>query len=482
MTRWKTLRRWIAVGVLVLVGLLGIALAVRSWMLWRDQIRMRRFLSGDLRELWAQSMTHPDLREGRWKKGSPDLAWEVPDGVPADLVERLESIGYAGGSIAATGVEGVTVHDRTRVRDGLNLLTSGHRAEAELMDMDGRILHTWSKDFWEIWPKYPFRRNPNTKYWRKVHLFENGDLLAIYEGLGMVKLDRQSRVLWKSPCRAHHDLEVLADGRIVTLTRRVTRDPFGQGPGLRLILEDFITILDPGGRLLKEVSLLDCFKRSPVYLTMLRQYLESHPTRKDPFHTNTIRVLDGRLADQVPYFRKGRVLISLRFLNLVAVVDLDERRIVWSRLGSFKGQHDTQILENGHLLLFDNLGLGESSRVLEVDPATLDVLWSYEGTADHPFFSETCGTVQRLPDNDTLITESDPGRAFEVTPDGTIVWEYRSPHRSGDHRQFVATLFELERLPPGFSAAWIAPEHAAVPGPDRSGSDAGSAWTPQPER
>jgi hypothetical protein len=49
-----------------------------------------------------------------------------------------------------------------------------------------------------------------------------------------------------------------------------------------------------------------------------------------------------------------------------------------------------------------------------------------------------------LPPNDNaLITESDNGRAFEVTPDGTIVWEFYNPHRAGAQDEFIAALFRV---------------------------------------
>jgi hypothetical protein len=37
------------------------------------------------------------------------------------------------------------------------------------------------------------------------------------------------------------------------------------------------------------------------------------------------------------------------------------------------------------------------------------------------------GGVQRLPNGNTLITESDPGYAFEVTPEGETVWKWANP-------------------------------------------------------
>src|SRR5258706_14516162 len=37
------------------------------------------------------------------------------------------------------------------------------------------------------------------------------------------------------------------------------------------------------------------------------------------------------------------------------------------------------------------------------------------------------GNAQRLPNGNTLITESSFGRFFEVTKEGEIVWEYVNP-------------------------------------------------------
>jgi hypothetical protein len=166
-------------------------------------------------------------------------------------------------------------------------------------------------------------------------------------------------------------------------------------------------------------------------------------------------VLAGDVAGSPPEFRRGRVLTSMRWLNAIAVVDLDERKIVWAHRGSYKQQHDPQLLATGTLLLFDNKGgTGRASRVQEYDPATMELKWEYDGTTESPFFSGTCGVAQRLPNGNTLITESDFGRAFEVTPGREIVWEFQSPHRAGDDDALVATLFDVVRLDPRFPIDW----------------------------
>ncbi len=43
------------------------------------------------------------------------------------------------------------------------------------------------------------------------------------------------------------------------------------------------------------------------------------------------------------------------------------------------------------------------------------------------FFSPRMGNAQRLPNGNTLITESSFGRFFEVTREGEVVWEYVNP-------------------------------------------------------
>jgi hypothetical protein len=116
----------------------------------------------------------------------------------------------------------------------------------------------------------------------------------------------------------------------------------------------------------------------------------------------------------------------------------------------WRRQHQPTFLDDGHLLVFDNLGAGRKSRVLEIDPLTQQLLWSWGGSRRTDLFSRGLGSCQRLPNGNTLITESENGRALEVTHDGAVVWELYNPHRAGAAGDLVATLFEVVRLPPDF--------------------------------
>jgi len=224
------------------------------------------------------------------------------------------------------------------------------------------------------------------------------------------------------------------------------------------ILEDFITILDASdGAIMREVSLLSCFEDS-IYAS----FLDLRQPWGDIFHTNTVELLDGRFAERSPIFKAGNVLVSVRELNVIAIVDLDAEAVVWALSGMWCRQHHPTMLDNGNMLLFDNLGHGGRSKVIEFEPLTQTVVWSYGTTPSEDFFSQTGSTCERLPNGNTVITESDNGRAFEVTPDGEIVWEFINTHRAGSQRELVATLNELIRIPPSFPLDWVKSPTAQV--------------------
>ena len=395
---------------------------------------------------------------GRWHTG----AWRgsIPDSIELteaqlEELERLRSIGYLEGSYPAPDRSGVTLHDTTRAFDGLNLVVSGHLPGALLADMSGEVLHTWSASFLDVWRADPGEtfpeRTQGAGFWRRAFLFPNGDVLGIFDWHALVKLDRDSNVIWANFAGYHHDLEVLDDGRIVTLVReaRILPRIHEEMP----VLEDFLVVLDEEGRELRRISLLDAFENSP-----LSNILDEMKPHGDIFHTNTVEVLDGLLADRLPAFKAGNVLISVRELDVIAVLDMETGLIAWALRGPWSRQHQPTVLDGGTILVFDNAPKRGASRVIEFDPVRKELRWLYQGDDLTMFFSKTCGSNQRLPNGNTLVSETDRGRAFEVTMDGEIVWEYMNPAQTGENRELIASLFEVVRLPADFPLEWLEEE------------------------
>lgn len=374
----------------------------------------------------------------------------------------LRSVGYLSGYEPSPGLEGVTVYDPERAYKGLNLITSGHAEEARLVDMEGAVVHKWSYDFARAFPEYgdvdgskllnPFSRD----YWRRVYLYHNGDLLAIYEGFGLIKLDKDSELIWSLAARCHHDVFVDEEGIIYTLGRELRSLPEFESYGK--MLEDFLLIVDPSGKVRRRISLPEAYDKSS-YAPLLSRM----PSIPDKLHTNSVQVLDGSQADRFHAFRRGNILISARRISVIAILDPDLERIVWALSGQWRAQHEPTMLANGNILLFDNLGHNGMSKVVEIDPLSQEIVWAYEGTPDNGFVSEVCGSCYRLANGNTLIVESTGGRAFEVTPDTRTVWEYLNPERAGKDDTLIAMLLDCVRLPADFPLDWLHDPHPSTP-------------------
>ncbi len=341
---------------------------------------------------------------------------------------------------AARQREGISVDRADKTADGFTLYTLTDGSRAVLIDMRGSVVHTWELPFRRAWPDPSHIESPlpdDHVHWFRCHLYPNGDLLAVYQsdgdtpyGYGLVKLNKESKLLWAYANNVHHDVDVGADGTIYTLSHRiVTRAPAGLEFLDPPYLADSLVVLSPDGRELQTVPIAEAFADSAYALTLTARSKEPvGPVREaDPIHANGIRVLNPTLAAKFPLFKPGQVLVSVRSLDTVAVLDRDARRVVWAARGVWKAQHDAEFLDNGRLLLYDNAGSAEHSRVLEYDPLTQAIPWAYANENSTRFRALTRGTKQRLWNGNTLIVDPDNRRIFEVTSGKQLVWEIFCP-------------------------------------------------------
>lgn len=339
----------------------------------------------------------------------------------------------------------VTVPAGPGAFDGYTFLTFDRRrpSTARLIDMQGRVVHEWHRPFAAIWPDHPQRADaPDERAvaWRYAQLFPGGDIITTVkahaespEGCGLVKLDKDSNVIWAVGQHFHHQFSVAADGRIYALAhdwRRVSDRPVAGAPFLPdPVLEDFVVELSPDGKELSRLSLLDAMA-APGARELLGSAASAgfHANAWDPLHPNDVEVIGADFASHHEFLKPGMVLVSFRDVDALVVLDPKTGGVAWTMRGPWLRQHDPDLLGNGNVLLFDNEGNkagGGSSRLLEIEPSTGRVVWSYTGLPQQPFESELAGGQQRLPNGNTLAAEDYGGRLVEVTPDGRTVWEYR---------------------------------------------------------
>jgi hypothetical protein len=108
-------------------------------------------------------------------------------------------------------------------------------------------------------------------------------------------------------------------------------------------------------------------------------------------------------------------------------------------------QHCPSLLTDGSVLIYDNGPNRGFSRVIELDPLSREIRWQYKADPPEDFFSDHQGFSQRLPNGNTLITESLRGHAFEVTREGEIVWEFFNTRTDTDG-QMRKTIYRITRI------------------------------------
>jgi len=335
---------------------------------------------------------------------------------------------------------GLTKNDASKTSDGVTFYLVSPLQKAELLSMDGKVLHTWHLPYSKIWEDGDPIVDPikdEDIAWEFAYPFPNGDILVVFRanykvpyGYGMAKIDKDSNLIWKNLDTFHHELDVTVDGRIFAMSQYITERSVHGAPQIESpMVEDFLVELDGDGQIIRKVSVFDALLDSPFKL-----FLRRIPGSRvgDYLHVNSVEYIDAERARLLPFANEGELLVSLRNPSMVVVVDMDEGNVVWALHGPWSEQHDTNILENGNLLIFDNrghVGNGGVTRVIEYDTVLQNTVWEYTGSEAEPLETVKRGSQDRLANGNTLITESHAGRLLEVNRAGEIVWEYRTPER-----------------------------------------------------
>lgn len=371
---------------------------------------------------------------GYWKRVMPSIAPHMADRSPSnEQIEALQAVPYAQWSRnrADPAHSGVTQYDRDAADPGYNLYTND-LDEIYLLDMSGKHRHTWKVQ--------------DGRHCEYSVLFDNGDLLSVCEGQAVVKMDWNSNLIWREKLRVHHDIEILADGSILTLVRDM---PVIYNS--RKVIFDSIVHLSASGETLDAWSTFENVEKlkrfhEPSPLDVPPAKAPEQRTAYDYFHLNTIRLLpETALGRQDRRFHAGNLLICSRNTSMIAILDRTTGDVVWS-FGStvLDKPHFPVFLKTGNLLIFDNGTARKFSRILEIEPVSGKIVWEYKGSPASSFFSPWQGSAQRLKNGNTLICESDRGHVFEVNPKGMIVWEFWNPVVEKGKRK---TIYRFLRLP-----------------------------------
>ena len=352
----------------------------------------------------------------------------------------------------------VIVRDAGRMAPGLTLVNGlGPKGAffARLIDAQGKVLHAWDLDWYRIWPDgagVASERRPKERPGTLVHgmvLAPNGDLTFNYERLGMVQLDVCGRVKWRLARNANHSLELDDAGNFWTQEDEDWKTPLKGLPNYAPNFDNFIIMqVSPTGRMMREIPIFDLLQRNNLQGLLYLSSIENQSTvvTGDTLHVNDVEVFSKRMKSDL--FKPGDIMISLRNINAILVFDPATLVVKAITVGHFVRQHDPDFLDGSTISLLDNNNVGTdpahgSSRIVEYSFKTGRQRILFEGNAAHPFYTDFLGKQQRLSNGDLLITEATHGRAFEATPDGQVIWEYRNVIGPN----LVGLLTEAQRIP-----------------------------------
>ena len=309
-----------------------------------------------------------------------------------------------------------------------------------LIDMEGNVVHTWQMPYpagygylTERGTLFYNARIPNPSYPGQMP-FQAGAALEV---------DWHGRILWevRHPDH-HHDGIRLRNDHVLLLCHTMVPPALvqqirGGQPGTEhegTMYGDYLTEMTTDGQVLWEWRSWEHLDLEEDVITAVQDHRAFWTT-----------------GNGIAEWPNGDISVSFRNISTVVTVSRQTGNIIW-KLGAppLAGQHAPTPLPNGHLLIFDNgpHRLDDTypySRVIEVDPATKEIIWRYQDTPVYNFFSPRISNAQRLPNGNTLICEGVFGRLFEVTVDGDIVWEYVSPYFTGPPKAQFNNLFRAYR-------------------------------------
>jgi hypothetical protein len=417
---------------------------------------------------------------------------------------------------------GTTIFNPDKTFSGYTILTTKGN-QTILIDMNGNVVHHWANLCDE---EHPAKLLPGG--YAMGATGKGGRILGHEESNDLSIVDWDGKIVWTfKKAGVHHDFQ--REGNPVGYYVPGVDSSVDKGKTLilsnymvenkkisdKLLCDDVIVEVDFSGKELFRWIASDHVKEmgfDEMAKIVMYRYPNYAMTRTpgvvggDWIHINSASWLGpNKWYDQGDKrFNPDNIIYSARQTNAFGIIDRNTGKVVWHmgpeyestkelrKIGPIIGQHHVHMIPKGlpgegNIIIFDNGGYGgygapnpvaptglnnlkrDYSRVIEINPVTLDIAWEYNankaGSRDNVrFYSDYVSSAQRLPNGNTLITEGSFGRIFEVTPDYKIVWEYVSPYY--DKSENFNLVYRAYRVPYNYVPQLKKPKEKAVIPPE----------------
>jgi len=420
---------------------------------------------------------------------------------------------------------GTTIYKPDKCFNGYTIFPARGEEGTILIDMNGNVVHQWRNVSVD---EHPSKLLPGGHVMGATG--GRGRLLGHKDSNDLSVVDWGGKILWTwKKAGMHHDFEregnpvgyyvpgmepMLGKGKTLILSHKVVKN---KRISNKKLYDDIIFEVDYNGKVIFEWLASDHIKEmgfDQVARNTMYRYPNYVMTRTrgvvggDWIHINSASWLGpNKWYDKGDErFHPDNIIYDGRQTNTTGIISRKTGKIVWHlgpdytltralrKLQPTVGLHHAHMIPKGlpgagNILIFDNGGYGgfgapnpcaptglnnalrDHSRVIEINPITLKIVWVYdankEGYRDKcRFYSDYVSSAQRLPNGNTLITEGSFGRFFEVTPKCETVWEYISPYYAATEKYNM--VYRAYRAPYEYAPQLKKPVEKAVIPPENS--------------
>ena len=331
-------------------------------------------------------------------------------------------------------ISGLKLNDKN-FRDSSYLLLSaydkdaGHSAFKLIRLSDKKIIHNWVPDIQEIMkirdkgrPVSESSNKGNIVLWHPL-LASDGSIVFNTEDRSLIKIGKDSRVLWSVDGIFHHSQEFDAAGNIWASSVMEKNSEF-----ISRYFDDYrddaLAQVSADGKLLQQRSiskiLLDNGYRGLLF--------GIGPLERDPLHLNDIQPA----LKTTEHWKKDDLLVSIRNKSTVFLYRPSTNKIIWLQTGPWLNQHDVDFIDDHRISIFGNNIIRNKNydfidghnEVYVFDFKTNKLTTPYTTFLKNAKVKTmTGGRSEILANGDIFIEETDFGRMLRGNTQ-SIIWQY----------------------------------------------------------
>ncbi len=345
-----------------------------------------------------------------------------------------------------------TQPDAVGTYPGYNLIPLTGSQSVVLTNLNNKILHKWDVDATRA------RLLPNCNL-MVVHGSKWGMNEEPWKTLRKTirEYSWEGKILWEYTASdiIHHDVQVLENGNVIFPYRIFVPAEFktkitDSNRQKLKIRSDGIREVNKNGETVWEwlahehLDLNRCGRRP---CTVHSGKAEANKKMSDWTHINTVSIIpENKWYDAGDKrFKPGNIITIPRNWWTALIIDKESKKVIWEYEGDYRdglsGGHEAHMIPKGmpgegNILIFDNGRIyhKNESFILEINPTNNELVWVYDNGKN--FFSNSAGSMQRLPNGNTLISEDVGQKLFEINPNKEIIWEYKSQYRLSRSKRY----------------------------------------------